>query len=281
MHIVQAIVCSILALVVGCAEEDAPAASNGASGNPDPAAVGAPVAGYAVVRKWPHDRSAWTQGLDFDAGRLYEGTGLEGQSTLREISLEDATVLRKVDLPGNVFGEGVTILGNRVYQVTWKTRRGFVYDLASFRRIGEFTYESEGWGLTTDGASLILSDGTALLRFMSPQGFTEQRRVTVRDGAVEVGKLNELEWVNGQVWANVWETERIVRIDPASGRVLGWIDLTGILQEADRRRFVPPGAETSIDVLNGIAYDSASNRLVVTGKNWPLLYEIRVDSGGR
>jgi glutamine cyclotransferase len=267
---------AVVSLASGCVDDQPPsgAVANGATSN-------VPVATYSIVRKWPHDRSAWTQGLDFDGGRLFEGTGLEGQSTLREISLDDDRVLRKIDLAPTLFGEGITILGGRVFQLTWKSRRGFVYDLASFRRLDEFGYDGEGWGLTNDGTSLIMSDGTATLRFLDPRTFAVQRTVTVREDSGEVGKLNELEWVNGQVWANVWETHSVARIDPATGRVLGYVDLTGIFSETDRSRFLPPGGESSIDVLNGIAYDSTTNRLVVTGKNWPLLYEIRVDSTAR
>ena len=274
MNQVRFLVCALLSFGA-CVDDQPPSgAANGSTSS-------VPVATYSIVRKWPHDRSAWTQGLDFDGGRLYEGTGLEGQSTLREISLEDDRVIRKIDLAPTLFGEGITILGDRVYQLTWKSRRGFAYDLASFRRLSEFGYEGEGWGLTNDGSSLIMSDGTATLRFLDPRTFAVQRTVTVREDSGEVGKLNELEWVNGQVWANVWESNSLARIDPATGRVLGYVDLTGLLSEADRNRFLPPGGETALDVLNGIAYDSTSNRLVVTGKNWPLLYEIRVDSTAR
>jgi glutamine cyclotransferase len=163
-----------------------------------------------------------------------------------------------------------------LYQLTWKSRRGFVYDVATFRHLDEFTYDGEGWGLTTDGQSLIMSDGTAILRFLDPRTFAVQRTVTVRDGEADIDSLNELEWVNGQVWANVWQSDSLARIDPASGRLLGWIDLSSLMPPSDVRRYLPPGAD--VDVLNGIAYDEVSNRLVVTGKNWPLLYEIRVDT---
>ena len=276
MNLFRFRICALLFLAAGCVNEQPPsgAVANGATSS-------APVARYTIVRKWRHDRAAWTQGLDFDDARLYEGTGLEGQSTLREISLEDERVIRKIDLAPTIFGEGITILGGRVYQLTWKSRRGFVYDLASFRRLDEFAYEGEGWGLTTDGTSLIMSDGTATLRILDPRTFAVQRTVTVREDSGEVGKLNELEWVNGQVWANVWETNSLARIDPATGQVLGYVDLTGLLSETDKRLFLPPGGDSALDVLNGIAYDSAANRLVVTGKNWPLLYEIRVDSTAR
>jgi len=261
-------------IFAACIGNDAPGTDGGTTA--DPVASGAPVARAAVVRSWLHDREAWTQGLDFDNGRLYEGTGLEGKSTLREISLQDARVIRKVDLQSNLFGEGITILGNRIYQLTWKAERGFVYDLATLRRLSEFTYDGEGWGLTNDGQSLIMSDGTATLRFLDPATFTVQRTVTVKDGETEIGSLNELEWVNGQIWANVWQADSLARIDPASGQLLGWVDLSMLMPPSDIPRYLPPGAD--VDVLNGIAYDERANRLVVTGKNWPLLYEIRVDT---
>ena len=262
-----------LAVASAC-KPDAPAPrANGAA--PERTA---PVARYRTVRSWPHDPGAFTQGLDFHDGKLYEGTGVEGQSTLREVSLETGEVVRKINLPNDVFGEGITVLGDRIYQVTWKSQKGYVYDRRSFLRIGEFTYEGEGWGLTNDGASLILSDGTARLRFLDPATFQVQRTVTVMDGAREVSKLNELEMVNGEIYANVWETHSLVRIDPATGKVVGWIDLDGLFTESDRRRYLKPGQ--GVDVLNGIAYDEAANRLVVTGKWWPRLYEITVDSTG-
>ena len=238
----------------------------------------APVARFRTVRSWPHDPAAFTQGLDFHDGKLYEGTGVEGQSTLREVTLETGEVVRKVNLPGNVFGEGITVLGNRIYQVTWKSQKGYVYDRTSFLRIGEFTYDGEGWGLTNDGASLILSDGSARLRFIDPSTFQVQRTVTVMDGPREVPKLNELEMVKGEIYANVWETHTVARIDPATGKVVGWIDLEGLFTDSDRRRYLKPGQ--AVDVLNGIAYDEGANRLVVTGKWWPRLYEITVDSTG-
>ena len=238
----------------------------------------APVAGFRTVRSWPHDPGAFTQGLDFHEGRLYEGTGVEGQSTLREIELETGAVVRKADLPQDVFGEGITVLGNRIYQVTWKSRKGYVWDRASFKVIREFSYDGEGWGLTNDGTSVIMSDGSATLRFLDPQTLAVQRTVTVRDGSRDVPKLNELEMVNGEIWANVWESNSIVRINPATGAVVGWIDLDGIFTDSDRRRYLKPGQ--TVDVLNGIAWDDAAGRLVVTGKWWPRLYEITVDSTG-
>ena len=260
-----------IVLVAGCAsDEPAPRARDAT-----PAST-APVARFKTVRSWPHDPGAFTQGLDFHDGRLYEGTGVEGQSTLREVTLETGAVVRKVDLPQNVFGEGITVLGDRIYQVTWTSGKGFVYDLRTFRLVREFPYEGQGWGLTNDGTSLILSDGSATLRFLDPTTFAVQRTITVRDGTRDVAKLNELEMVNGEIWANVWETSSLLRINPATGAVIGWVNLEGVFTESDRRRYLKPGQQ--VDVLNGIAYDEAANRLVVTGKWWPRLYEITVDS---
>jgi glutamine cyclotransferase len=168
------------------------------------------------------------------------------------------------------------VLGDRIYQLTWKSQKGFVYDRRTFNKVREFEYTGEGWGLTNDGTSLVLSDGSATLRFIDPTTFAVTRTLTVKDGGRDVPKLNELEMVKGEIYANVWETNSIVRIDPASGNVLGWLDLAGLFTESDRRRYLKPGQQ--VDVLNGIAYDEVSGRLVVTGKWWPRLYEIAVDS---
>ena len=260
-------------MVVAACTPDAPAAREDSS---PPRTSGAPVARFTTVRSWPHDPAAFTQGLDFHEGKLYEGTGVEGKSTLREVSLETGAVVRQVDLPPTVFGEGITVLGDRVYQVTWKSRKGYVYDRATFRRLREFEYEGQGWGLTNDGQSLILSDGSAILRYLDPSTFAVQRTVTVKDGDREVRDLNELEMVRGEIYANVWNTNSIVRINPSSGAVLGWINLEGIFTDSDRRRYLKPGQQ--VDVLNGIAFDEITGRLVVTGKWWPRLYEITVDS---
>ena len=261
----------VAVLVPACTPDDPPPRATATQ-----ATRTAPVARFRTVRSWPHDPAAFTQGLDFHQGRLYEGTGVEGQSTLREVALETGAVVRKVELPSDVFGEGITVLGNRIYQVTWKARKGYVYDLATLRRLREFTYEGEGWGLANDGSSLILSDGTATLRFIDPETFALQRTLTVKDGTRDVSKLNELEMVNGEIWANVWETSSLVRINPTTGAVIGWVDLDGVFTDSDRRPYLKPGQQ--VDVLNGIAYDETAGRLVVTGKWWPRLYEITVDS---
>lgn len=234
------------------------------------AAATAPVSGFEVVQSWPHDPKAFTQGLVYRDGKLYEGTGLNGQSSLREVELETGAVLRKHDLSQEYFGEGVDLFKGRLYQLTWRSHVGFIYDAATFQQVGQFNYPTEGWGLTDDGTSLILSDGTSTLRFLDPQTLAVQRSLTVTDDGREVSQLNELEYIKGEVYANVWMTDQIARIDPATGKVTGWINLGGLLEDEDRT-----GNE---DVLNGIAYDSAQDRLIVTGKRWPKMFQIHVVS---
>ena len=228
-------------------------------------AASAPVASYEVVRSFPHDPAAYTQGLVFADGILYEGTGLNGQSSLRKVRLENGEVLKLQKLEDQYFGEGIALVGNAVLQLTWRSEIGFVYDKNTFERKRTFTYTGEGWGLAYDGKRLIMSDGSSTLRFIDPTTLKETGRLFVRDGARPVPQLNELEVVKGEIFANVFMTDRIARISPKTGSVTGWIDLTGILS---------PRAGT--DVLNGIAYDAAQDRLFVTGKLWPRLFEIRI-----
>jgi len=228
----------------------------------------APVAGYTVVATYPHDPGAFTQGLIYRDGVLYESTGLNGRSSVRQVRLETGDVIRQHDVDAAYFGEGLADWGDRLVQLTWQSHIGFVYDLATFAPIRSFTYPGEGWGLTEDGQRLILSDGTPALRFLDPTTFVEIGRVTVTDAGRPIVNLNELEMVRGELYANVWQSDRIVRIDPDSGHVLGWIDLSGLLAPADRTQ--------PVDVLNGIAYDEAGDRLFVTGKLWPKLFQIRV-----
>lgn len=225
---------------------------------------------FRVVNVHPHDPTAFTQGLVYQDGIFYEGTGLRGQSTLRKVDPASGQVLQRIRLPDQYFGEGIAILGQRLYQLTWQENTGFVYDKDSFDLLGTWRYEGEGWGLTTDGQRLIMSDGSHELRFLDPETLAELGRVAVLDGDGQpVPRLNELEWVEGEVWANVWQTDLIARIDPNSGRLLGWIDLAGLLPDEDR-------AAQRVDVLNGIAYDAATGRLFVTGKWWPKLFEIEL-----
>jgi glutaminyl-peptide cyclotransferase len=224
--------------------------------------------GYRIVHTYPHDPQAYTQGLLFKDGHLYESTGLNGRSSLRMVDLETGRVLQSAPLEAKYFAEGLATWGSTLIQLTWRSHIAFVYDQFSFRQLRTFNYDGEGWGLAQDGRSLILSDGTSTLRFFDPLTFHETRRIVVKDHNHPVTDLNELEFVRGQIYANVWHTDRIARISPATGRVLGWIDLSGLLPANERS---DPEA-----VLNGIAYDPTHDRLFVTGKLWPSLFEIKV-----
>jgi glutamine cyclotransferase len=253
------------------AAEPSPAgsASQGVASRPAPgtARSSTPIYTCKVVQTYPHDPQAFTQGLVFDNGILYESTGLLGRSSVRKVELKTGSVLKMQRLPAQLFGEGITVFGRRLIQLTWQSRVGFVYDKQNFRLLKEFTYSTEGWGLTHDGKRLIMSDGTATLRFLDPKTYEEIGEIAVFDGNSPIGGLNELEYVRGEVYANVWLTSRIARIDPASGRVLAWVDLEAL---ARQNATLNPDA-----VLNGIAYDPQSKRLFVTGKLWPNLYEIK------
>jgi glutaminyl-peptide cyclotransferase len=245
-----------------------------AAASPSPAAAPtdnagpAPVHGYEVVNTFPHDPRAFTQGLVFHDGALLESTGQYGESTLRRVELKTGKVLKQVKIEPQYFAEGLALLGGKLYQLTWQNKRGFVYDPQSFERRGEFRFDGEGWGLTHDGRSLILSDGTNQLRFIDPETFRVTRTVNVFDRGQPLRDLNELEYVRGEIYANVWHDDRIVRIDPQTGRVLGWVDLAGIIPRSELR--------DEEAVLNGIAYDADGDRLFVTGKLWPKLFEIRL-----
>ena len=225
-------------------------------------------ADYRIIDSFPHDPEAFTQGLDYHEGYFYESTGLNGKSSVRKVEPETGKVVKKVDLPAALFGEGLTLWKNRIVQLTWQSRIGFVYDLETFRKIGEFTYPTEGWGITQDGTSLIMSDGSDVLHFLDPDSYVETRRVEVRERGVPVTHLNELEYVKGEVLANVWQTDTIVRIDPRTGEVSGRVDLSGLRMAL--------GPVRNIDVLNGIAYDSRGDRLFVTGKLWPRIFQIEL-----
>lgn len=236
------------------------------------ASTSTPFYTYEVVHTYPHDRSGFTQGLLFLDGALYESTGLNGQSSLRKVDLGTGTVLKQQDVPSQYFAEGLAALNGKLYQLTWQNQKGFIYDLQTFEQQGTFTYSGEGWGLTTDGKSLIMSDGTAQIRFLDPTTFQVQRTITVTDQGKPIDRLNELEWVKGEIFANVWITPIVVRIDPASGKVLGVIDFSGLLSSAERQ---------GTDVLNGIAYDATGDRLFITGKLWPKLFEVHLKPKSR
>ena len=248
-----------------CAQQPAPAAAAPGNNSAQAAEPAPAIYNYRIVHTYPHDRNAFTQGLFYLDGRFYESTGQVGQSTIRHVNIEDGRVLQSVPIPPGLFGEGIVNFGNEIVSITWQGGNGYRWDLATLRRTGEWHYSGEGWGLTQNGTDIIMSDGTSAIRFLDPVTLNERRRITVTIQGTELTQLNELEWVNGEIYANIWQTPRIARIDPNSGRVTGIIDLTGIANENT----------TSADaVLNGIAYDAQGDRLFVTGKLWPHLYEI-------
>lgn len=233
-----------------------------------PPAGSPPVFSYRVVNVYPHDPDAFTQGLLYEGGFLYESTGENGKSSLRKVDLKTGKVLKKTDLGSEYFGEGLALWRNNLIQLTWQTRLGFVYDRETFKMLNTFVYGNEGWGITHDGKRLIMSDGSDTLFFWDPETFKEISRLPVRDRGQLVSNLNELEYIRGEIWANVWTTDRIARISPLTGKVTGWVDLAGILKTDNVFR--------RIDVLNGIAYDQKLDRVFVTGKLWPKLFEIRL-----
>lgn len=225
---------------------------------------------FKVVHVFPHDQNAYTQGLVYHDGFLYEGTGLNGRSSLRKVNLETGEVLQKVDLDQQYFGEGIAIFKDKILQLTWQAEKGFIYNLSDFRLLGQFSYSGEGWGLASDDdRQLYMSDGTAQIRVLDGNTLQEKRRFTVRDGSTPVKQLNELEVVRGEIFANVWHSDWIARISPRTGKVVGWIDLTDILSPVYRR-------SDEDAVLNGIAYDSKGDRLFVTGKLWPSIFQIEL-----
>ena len=272
-HWIQAVLLSVILLLAGTAVTWGTAAGYpafpedgwGGSSRSHVArpTVPAPIYTYRIVRTYPHDPAAFTEGLVYTDGIFYEGTGLYGRSRCAGLHVETGQVLQSVDLAPKYFGEGVAMVDAALIQLTWHEHTAFTYDRHSFAATGQFTYTTEGWGLTYDGHSLIMSDGSNTLYFRDPVTFEETGRVQVFDGATQVNLLNELEFIEGEVYANVWLTDRIARIDPQTGRVTAWIDLTGLK---------PP----QTDELNGIAYDAEQDRLFVTGKMWPYLYEIEL-----
>ncbi len=224
--------------------------------------------GYKVVHTYPHDKNAFTQGLVYDNGELFEGTGEESGSSLREVELETGKVKRQHDLDPSLFGEGIALYHDRIYEVTWRNKVGFVYNKSDFKLINKIYYPTEGWGLTTIDDKIVLSDGTNVLYFYEPDMFTVISKIEVYDNEKKRDSLNELEYINGEIWANIWYNDHIARIDPKTGKVLGYINLKGILPASDR--------DENTDVLNGIAYDDKGKRIFVTGKRWPKLFEIKV-----
>lgn len=224
---------------------------------------------FEVVNQYPHDKQAFTQGLLFTNDTIYESTGQYGQSTVRQVDLKTGEVKQSIALASRYFGEGLVNWKDRLINITWRAKTALVFAQDDFKEVGRFSYDGEGWGITQNGQHLIMSDGTADIRFFDPETFTEQRRITVTYKQQPIRNLNELEWINGEIYANVWQTDWILRIDPKSGDVVGVIDMTGLL---------PPGTSVrnADDVLNGIAYDAKHERLFVTGKNWPYLFEIKL-----
>ena len=227
-----------------------------------------PVWKTKVVATYPHDPGAYTQGLIIENGQMFEGTGKQGSSTLREVDLKTGKVTRSISLDEQYFGEGITILDGKIFQLTWKNNFCFIYDLKTFQYKEYFRYPYEGWGLTNNGKELIVSDGSSDLRFIDPNSFKEVRKISVKDGTERIKNLNELEYVNGEIWANIWYEDRIARVSPENGKLLGWIDLCDIYPKSQR--------EDRDQVLNGIAQDPDTKKIYVTGKNWPKLFEIEI-----
>ena len=234
-----------------------------------PATEAIPEYTYQIVHTYPHDITAFTEGLFYLNGFLYEGTGQYGQSSIRKVELETGKVLQERKISENYFGEGIINWKDTLYELTWRGETGFIYDFNTFAPKGQFTYRGEGWSLTKDDHRIIMDDGTPDIRFWNPDTLKETGRITVTANGEPVKNLNELEWVKGELFANIWETDRIARIDPKTGKIVGWIDCAGLLPPAERT----PGSDS---VLNGIAYDAKGDRLFVTGKNWPKLFEIRL-----
>jgi glutaminyl-peptide cyclotransferase len=272
------IFCSIVLFLLGACNAGQATSHSTISSSPTPASVSSPEQSpvpfrvqnytYEIVNIFPHDPSAYTQGLVYHQGVLYESTGLNGSSSLRKVELQTGRVLQRINVPDQFFAEGLVLFNNKLIQLTWQSQRAFVYDLESFQMLNTFSYTGEGWGLTHDGRALLMSDGTNQIRFLNPETFAVLRTINVLDNGRPIHQLNELEYIKGELFANIYQTDRIARIDPQSGQVSGWINLAGLLPYEDRAR--------GVDVLNGIAYDEAGDRLFVTGKLWPKLFEIRL-----
>lgn len=265
--------CCCLAAITGCKNQtDTDAAAVETTVEEDIPAV----INYQLLKEYPHDPGAYTQGLIWQGKQLLEGTGQYGESNIRKVDLATGRVLQQLPNDSAIFGEGITLLQNKLYQITWQNKVAYVYDAQTFKKLGEFTLNTEGWGLTNNGTDLILSDGSSNLYFLNPQTFQELRRVGVYDNMGPRAAINELEYINGYVYANIYQTDFIVKIDPSSGKIVGRADLSDLRSKAG----IPPitGAEGSPEVLNGIAYDSANNRIFITGKYWPKLFEIKLDN---
>ena len=269
-------------LSLACSDEPARSNMNSIVNNTNTNAVksssSVPIYTYEIVKTFPHDPNAFTEGLFFYNGFLYESTGQEGKSDLRKVEIETGKVIQQIKLPKEIFGEGTTILNGKIYQLTWQSEKGFVYDAETFKLLREFTYQGDGWGLTNDGTNLYMTDSTHVIRVIDPETFkTIKTLVVLREDGKPLMQINELEYIKGEIWSNVWHSEdrnilgkenHIARIDPNSGKLLGWIDLSGISPEDVRR--------DTENTLNGIAYDAANDRIFVTGKNWKNLFEIKV-----
>lgn len=249
------------AVLIACA----PVTSDSLSAQRKPA----PVQSFKVVAEFPHDTSSFTQGLVFFEGQLFESTGLEGESSLRRVDIKTGKALQRIDVPEKYFAEGLAMVGDELLQLTWKHKLGFVYDRATFKQKRTFPYSTEGWGIAYDGTSqLVMSDGSNTLTFLDPKSYQPARTLKVHDAGRAVSNLNELEWIEGEIWANVWLTDRIARISPTTGEVTAWIDFSSLYPRSQRR---PPA-----DELNGIAYDRATRRIFITGKKWPRLYQVTI-----
>lgn len=254
----------IIGFYWGCKKEEPPKPVQEIA----PTVPATPVTGYEIVATYPHDKEAFTEGLQYYNGVLYESTGLNGHSHLRKVDLTTGKVLQNIDLDNKYFGEGITIFDSKIYQLTYQTQVGFVYDLKTFKELRQWNYQGEGWSLTNDGTNLIMSNGTSKIQYLDPNTLSTTKVIEVTDEGMPVLNINELEYINGEIWSNVWTTDRVARIDPVTGKVKSWIDLSGLMTSAERQ---PPA-----DVLNGIAYDKEHDRIFVTGKNWPKLFQIKI-----
>lgn len=258
--------CTLISTLIGCSQEKTePKITNE---TPKPAKPAVVRLQYTVLEKFPHDSKAFTQGLEIYQGAFLESTGQYGTSTLRRVAIKSGKVQRSISIDDRYFGEGITQMGGRVYMLTWLNQQGFIYDAASFRAAGSFTYSGEGWGITNNGTHLFMSNGTSSITVLDPNSWSVVRTVSVTLDGTPVPQLNELEWIDGQIWANIWQSDVIVRIDPTTGLVTGILDLSGILPVTERNQ--------TTDVLNGIAWDAAAKKLYVTGKNWPAMFVLRV-----